>query len=123
MSATNTAPDAVMLRVTLKHRTARAVLCDDGTQTFWIPISQILHASALGDRRADLVVPQWLFERIELDGNTGGGESRASRDQTEPAAKLYRRLAAKHHPDAGGNSEFMKDLNELWQAVRRERRS
>jgi hypothetical protein len=33
------------------------------------------------------------------------------------SSKLYRKLAAKHHPDHGGDSSTMTALNELWQAV------
>jgi hypothetical protein len=35
------------------------------------------------------------------------------------SSKIYRRLAAKYHPDRSPDTaEFIKDLNELWQAVK-----
>jgi hypothetical protein len=34
------------------------------------------------------------------------------------SSKVFRRLAAQHHPDHSGNVEVMKAINELWQAVK-----
>ena len=37
----------------------------------------------------------------------------------ERASKVYRKLAAKYHPDHNpATAETMKDLNELWQALK-----
>jgi hypothetical protein len=37
----------------------------------------------------------------------------------ERAAKVYRKLAAKYHPDHNpATADVMKDLNELWQALK-----
>lgn len=37
----------------------------------------------------------------------------------ERASKVYRKLAAKYHPDHNpATTEVMKDLNELWQALK-----
>lgn len=37
----------------------------------------------------------------------------------ERAAKVYRKLAAKYHPDHNpATAEVMKDVNELWQALK-----
>ena len=37
----------------------------------------------------------------------------------ERASKVYRKLAAKYHPDHNpATAEVMKDLNELWQALK-----
>jgi hypothetical protein len=33
------------------------------------------------------------------------------------SSKVYRRLAARYHPDHGGDRVIMMDFNELWQAV------
>lgn len=32
--------------------------------------------------------------------------------------EVYRRLTIKHHPDRGGQTSAMQDINELWQAVK-----
>jgi hypothetical protein len=34
------------------------------------------------------------------------------------SSKVFRRLAAQHHPDHAGNVEVMKAINQLWQAVK-----
>jgi len=37
----------------------------------------------------------------------------------ERAAKVYRKLAAKYHPDHNpATAEVMKDVNELWQTLK-----
>jgi hypothetical protein len=37
------------------------------------------------------------------------------------ASIIFKRLAMKYHPDRNSDAiEFMKDLNELWQAVRKD---
>jgi DnaJ-class molecular chaperone len=37
----------------------------------------------------------------------------------ERASKVYRKLAAKYHPDHNpATAEVMKDLNELWQTLK-----
>ena len=37
----------------------------------------------------------------------------------ERASQVYRKLAAKYHPDHNpATAEIMKDLNELWQALK-----
>jgi DnaJ domain len=46
-----------------------------------------------------------------------GAEQTASRRDIE---RLYKRLAARHHPDRGGNEEQMKSLNEAYRVLRDE---
>ena len=43
----------------------------------------------------------------------------SSNGKLERASKVYRKLAAKYHPDHNpATAEVMKDLNELWQALK-----
>lgn len=46
-----------------------------------------------------------------------GAERTASRREIE---RLYKRLAAKHHPDRGGNEDQMKSLNEAYRVLKDE---
>jgi hypothetical protein len=106
------------------HETAKAVLCEfpDGTQ-HWIPKSQIGPTSQVrvtGDAGA-LEVTDWCADVKGLGAHRAAPPPPPPKepliDLTE-AHTLYRRLAAKYHPDRSSDSEeTMTDINELWQAV------
>jgi len=40
-----------------------------------------------------------------------------ARAELTMSSKVYLRFAKKYHPDHGGDTKVMQDLNELWQAV------
>jgi transcriptional regulator with XRE-family HTH domain len=91
--------------------------------------------------RGELPIPEWIDRREEAEraarrAKRQAAERRAEErswerprrqfnkafatdDRLRPEAeKVYRRLAAKYHPDRNpAAAEFMADLNELWQAV------
>ena len=48
-----------------------------------------------------------------------GQEQKQTKTKTESGQQIFRRLAAKYHPDrADGNAEVMSDLNQLWGSVK-----
>lgn len=58
---------------------------------------------------AELAEVRARAPRVELSGSL----------RLERVTKVYRRLAAKYHPDHNpATAEVMKDLNELWQALK-----
>lgn len=58
---------------------------------------------------AELAEARARAPRVELSGSF----------RLERAAKVYRKLAAKYHPDHNpATADVMKDLNELWQALK-----
>jgi hypothetical protein len=58
---------------------------------------------------AELAEARSKAPRTDLSGNV----------KLERAAKMYRKLAAKYHPDHNpATAEVMKDLNELWQSLK-----
>jgi DnaJ domain len=110
--------------VRVRHETKLAYLCEIGGIDFWIPKSQILGSHpALGVSFvtttfwwAEKVGANEAFERSEAERQT---RTKAKPLELPAASRIYRRLAAKYHPDRNSDAEeFMTDLNELWQAVR-----
>src|SRR5919206_1342739 len=63
-------------------------------------------------READLVMQP---EREPDHYTTLGVEADATRREIE---RRYKRLAAEHHPDRGGDEERMKSLNEAYRVLR-----
>jgi septal ring factor EnvC (AmiA/AmiB activator) len=58
---------------------------------------------------AELAEARAKAPRVDLSGAV----------RLERASKVYRKLAAKYHPDhTPATAEVMKDLNELWQALK-----
>ena len=68
----------------------------------------------------------FLHQRIaRLEAELAEARARAPRVdlsgavRLERASKVYRKLAAKYHPDYNpATAEVMKDLNELWQVLK-----
>ena len=68
----------------------------------------------------------FLHQRIaRLEAELAEARARAPRvdlssaTRLERASKVYRKLAAKYHPDHNpATAEVMKDLNALWQALK-----
>ena len=58
---------------------------------------------------AELAEARARAPRVELSGSL----------RLERASKVYRKLAAKYHPDHNpATTDVMKDLNELWHALK-----
>jgi hypothetical protein len=112
--------------------TAKALLCAIGSESHWVPKSQVTISSEVqsaGDS-GDLVASAWWAGKAGIGryGHAGNNYSyndysqshgRASSSQELATAnRIYRRIAAKYHPDRSPETaEIMKDINELWQAV------
>jgi hypothetical protein len=61
-----------------------------------------------------LNLAQEVFESL------GEHESQLDQRGLPTAAKIYRKLVFKYHPDRGTHPEIMTDINELWQAIQAE---
>ncbi len=91
---------------------------------------QLIHATdeLLQDRerrRREISHLNQKVARLEADLAEARARARESRPlpprapNLERATRLYRKLAVKYHPDRNpAGSEFMKELNELWQALK-----
>ena len=91
---------------------------------------QLIHATdeLLADRDRRRKEIAHLNQRIaRLEADLAEARTRAERTppflsrspNLERATKIYRKLAAKYHPDRNpATAEVMKDLNELWQALK-----
>jgi len=102
-----------------RRGTAKAILCEFADRSLhWVPRSQISERSAVqneGDH-GELEVTLWWAETSGASEAAGAAEPVI---ELPRASKIYRRLTAKYHPDRSPDTaEFMKDLNEFWQAVK-----
>lgn len=102
-----------------RRGTAKAILCEFSNRSLhWVPRSQISVRSAVqneGDS-GNLEVTLWWAETSGAIEAVGEAEPVVEMPRS---SKIYRRLAAKYHPDhSPDTAEFMKDVNELWQAVK-----
>ena len=112
------------------HATAKAFLVDFGDIHVWVPKSQVQdhHRYSRGYSGPLLPISAWWIEVNDID--VGWSNRRESAPPQPPikfelitAERIYRRLAAKYHPDRSPDTaEFMKDINELWQGVLRDMR-
>jgi hypothetical protein len=106
------------------RETPKAVFCEIGDDTYWVPKSQIGAGSEIlrdGDF-GTLVVSAWWAEQSGLfgDAEPKTPPSAAADFKLSECSKVYRRLAFEHHPDRGGDSRVMQAINQLWDAVRRD---
>jgi hypothetical protein len=105
--------------VRMRRETAKAFLCEIGDGSFWVPKSQIIKS----DGHGSLTTTRWW---AQVSGAQDAFESSQAAHSQPPAdlptaSIAFKRLAMKYHPDLDPDAiEFMKDLNELWQAVRRD---
>ncbi|SRR6266851_3993823 len=105
---------------TVLNETKKAILARIGDVQFWIPKSQIKDVQRFHrGYRGPLWIASWWIEVNELDHLARAAPAAASPvNLISNANRIYRRLAAKYHPDRSPETaEFMKDLNELWQAI------
>lgn len=108
--------------VRIRRETPKAFLCAIGDGEFWVPKSQIV-GSHLRAASGVLTTTRWW---AQVSGAQVAFEnSQAAKSQPPPdlptASIIFKRLAMKYHPDRNPDAiEFMTDLNELWQAVRRD---
>ncbi len=99
------------------HSAGKALLCFIAGAEIWIPFSQIDASSEVRhcQDRGTLVISSWLAARLDFTANA----RHPSTLTLEPPAKIYRRLVAKYHPDRNpGAADVMRDINELYQAMR-----
>jgi hypothetical protein len=103
------------------RETEKGLLCNVHNSDYWVPKSQISDVSQVqvtGDS-GTLCINRWWVEKNCLEHllepfQPNAGESIILCSTN----KVYRRLAFKYHPDRSPEkAEFMKDLNELWQAL------
>jgi len=106
------------------HSTSKAILFKIGDYEIWIPKSQIYRPDDCCRRGFDgpVDVSDWWIETNEYQYLLEDEEEQEFDDQKNDALpgahRIYRRIAAKYHPDRSPDTaEFMKDLNEFWQAV------
>jgi hypothetical protein len=102
-------------KIRRRHETAKAYLCEVGDELFWIPKSQIF---AVDFSTGRLVTSDWW---AEVSGAKDADKAQATPEPASlpTASALYRKLAMKYHPDRNPDAEeFMRDLNEFWQAVK-----
>lgn len=109
------------------HVRVKAILFQIGEIEVWIPRSQIQYADQvdIDGYQGPIVVTRWW---VEISGNKELLDWEATHEVhpngLERANKVYRKCAAKYHPDRSpGTAEVMKDFNELWQAVQADYRS
>lgn len=107
--------------IRIERTTARAICFRRESITYWVPRSCVDDGFAVfwpGDVGTLLVSRWWLESNELLEVLTRPIYGSARSDDLGNANRVYRRLAAKYHPDRSPDTaEFMKDLNELWQAV------
>jgi hypothetical protein len=115
---------------------AKALLCVVRGSEIWVPYSQLdLQARAdpqahypIGYHGAIKVSEWWLgvSKNWHLVTSAPSDEPKAepdplvtiTADDLPNASALRRKLAMKYHPDrVGGNTEMMRDINQLWQEM------
>ncbi|HZS53055.1 MAG TPA: J domain-containing protein [Bryobacteraceae bacterium] len=104
------------------HVTPRAILCRIRLEQIWIPRSQIVNGDYYDNGFCGtLTVSDWWLRKNNLEYLADPPEAEHSELPSvdlSKAHRIYRRLAAKYHPDHSPRTlEMMKDLNELWDAV------
>jgi hypothetical protein len=105
--------------VRVRRETAKAFLSEIGDGSFWVPKSQIIKS----DGRGSLTTTGWW---AQVSGAQAAFENSLAAQSRPPpdlpsASIIFKRLAMKYHPDRNPDAvEFMTDLNELWQAVRKD---
>ena len=116
------------------HATAKAFLVDFGDIHVWVPKSQVQdpHRYSRGYSGPLLPISAWWIEVNDMEDYANPPWSNLQGATPPPppikfelitADRIYRRLAAKYHPDRSPDTaEFMKDINELWQGVLRDMR-
>jgi hypothetical protein len=109
--------------VDVVRETPRALLCEIGERSVWVPKSQLAIDSEV--RRAGdhgvLIVSEWFAEQADLEAHAA---EQVNLSTLPTAAKIYRQLALAHHPDrAGGDDAVMRALNALWDAVKQDLRA
>lgn len=107
----------------------KAILYLINGEEHWIPRSQQIPISKANPNGAwEIHVSSWWLEKNHyeyLRDYQPLGQQKTGSETTEPsllsAQKIYRKLAAKYHPDRSpATAEIMKDINELWQAILKE---
>jgi hypothetical protein len=104
------------------HTTAKAILCRIDGVEYWIPKSQIYRVDDFKRGYSGTIeIAAWWLEANDLEHLA---ETRSSETawqvpaNLEKSHQIYRRLAAKYHPDRSPETvETMKDINELWQSI------
>lgn len=107
--------------IRVRRETPKAFLCKIGDGEFWVPKSQIIGGD-LASGSGFLTTTLWW---AQVSGAQNAFENYQLPPPPPPdlptASIIFRRLAMKYHPDLNPDAvEFMKDINELWQAVRRD---
>lgn len=119
-----TIPRAVYVR-----QTPKAVLFRIGRNQEWIPRSHLRSRKPdWEDYDGEIEITAWIAQQKNISGDPADEnveETQAATnhltvttDDIPNAAKLYRTLMRKYHPDmAGGSETIARDLNQLWQEV------
>jgi hypothetical protein len=112
------------IEILAKSSSGKAYLVwfDDYSCDRWVPISQLRGDTDnyIVGYKGKLVLSDFIGKKICEDISTKKEEPAAAVGQVNlvPANKIYRKLAAKYHPDTGGDPAVMVDIQSLWNTVK-----
>lgn len=102
----------------------------------WVPKSQMRGVFHPPGYKGSIDISSWLWDKLKVEfqqagqTNTDTGSNQKKEEdvsmeegrRNSAARTLYRKLAAKYHPDVSPETaEVMRDINELWQLCRPDR--